>query len=333
MEAPNRNNWKLGMMVLAGLVVLVLTLYGIGKNKGLFGLNFQLRTRFTNASGLMAGNNIRFAGIQVGTVKDIQIINDSAIEVTMSIDQRVKPFIHANAMASIGTEGLMGNKVINITPSSGPAAAAGEGAILPAQRNINTDEMLQTLYKTNNNIADISEALKEAIHRLQGSSGLWNLLNDNELGRHIRNSLAHIDHAASNAESIIRDVQLLVSQTKRGRGTLGKLLTDTILYADMDSALLNFGEAGRQAGVLVAHVDSLTAQIQEYIDNGKGTANALLKDSAIVLKLNAILNNLEKGTDGFSQNMEAMKHHWLFRGYFEKQEKAKKKQNSNTVAR
>jgi len=333
MEAPTKNNMKLGLLVLAGLVLLILTLYGIGKNEHLFGSNFQLKVRFTNVSGLMTGNNIRFAGIQVGTVKDIEIVNDTTIEVTMLIDRRVKPFVHANAVASIGTEGLMGNKVINITPSTRPAPEAAAGSMLPAQRNINTDEMLQTLYRTNNNIADISEELKSTIHRIQGSVALWSVLNDSGLAIRIRSSVAHIDQAASNAESITRDIGSLVAHTKEGQGTVGKLLTDTAFYRDLNLAVQTIDRAGKEAGDLVSHFDRMTARVQEYIDSGKGAVNALFRDSAIVTKLHVSLDNIQKGTDGFSQNMEALKHNFLFRGYFRRLEKEKKKQSANTVVR
>lgn len=333
MEAPIKNNIKLGLMVLAGLVVLILTLYGIGKNQHLFGSNFQLKVRFTNVSGLTTGNNIRFAGIQVGTVKDIEIVNDTTIEVTMLIDQRVKPFVHRNAVASIGTEGLMGNKVINITPSRNAAPEAEAGSTLPAQRNINTDEMLQTLYRTNNNIADISEGMKNTVHRIQGSIALWGILNDTNLAIRIRSSLVHIDRAASNAESITRDIGALVAHTKEGQGSIGKLLTDTAFYSNLDQAVLTIDSAGKKAGELVAHFDEMTVRIQEYVDSGGGAVHALFKDPAIVLKLNASLDNIQKGTDGFNQNMEALKHNFLFRGYFRRLEKEKKKQSTNTVVR
>ncbi|HVV06190.1 MAG TPA: MlaD family protein [Puia sp.] len=332
-KAPTKNNMKLGLLVLAGLVLLIATLYAIGKNEHLFGSNFQLKVRFTNVSGLMTGNNIRFAGIQVGTVKDIEIVNDTTIEVTMLIDQRVKPFVHSNAVASIGTEGLMGNKVINITPSTRAAPEAAAGSMLPAQRNINTDEMLQTLYKTNNNIADISEELKNTIHRIQGSVALWSILNDSSLAIRLRSSLAHIDRAASNAESITRDIGSLVAHTREGQGTVGKLLTDTAFYRDLDLAVQTIDRAGKEAGDLVKHFDGMATRLQEYIDSGKGAVNTLLRDSGLVIKLNASLDNIQRGTDGFNQNMEALKHNFLFRGYFRRLEKQKKKQSTNTVVR
>jgi phospholipid/cholesterol/gamma-HCH transport system substrate-binding protein len=193
--------------------------------------------------------------------------------------------------------------------------------------------MLQTLYRTNNNIADISEELKSTIHRIEGSVALWSILNDSSLAIRLRSSLAHIDRAASNAESITKDIGSLVAHTRDGQGTVGKLLTDTAFYRDLDLAVQTIDRAGKEAGDLVKHFDEMTTRVQVYIDSGRGAVNALLRDSVIVMKLNASLDNIQKGTDGFSQNMEALKHNFLFRGYFRRLEKEKKKQSTNTVVR
>ncbi|MDV6218369.1 MlaD family protein [Flavitalea sp. BT771] len=333
MEAQTKNNIKLGFLVLAGLLLLILTLYGVGKNQHLFGSNFRLKARFTNISGLMKGNNIRFSGIQVGTVKQIEILNDTTIEVTMLIDEKVKPFMHRNAIASIGTEGLMGNKIINIIPSSSPAPAVEEDVMLATQKNVNTDEMLQTLSRTNKNIADVSEDLKNAAHRITNSAALWSLLNDSGLSLNVRTSLAHINQAAANTQTFTRDIREIIAQTKEGRGSIGQLLRDTGFYRDLDRATTTIDQAGQGARDLVSHLDDLVLQLKEDVANGKGTANALLRDSLIVMKLNASLDNIQKGTDGFNQNMEALKHNFLFRGYFRRLEKQKKKQTVNTVTR
>src|SRR5665647_546677 len=111
------NNVKLGSFVLAGLICLVLLLYMIGKNRNLFGNNYVLKTRFENVQGLIAGNNVRFSGIQAGTVKSIKILNDTVIEVTMIIEKKMQSIIRKNAITSIGTEGVVGNKVVNIVPA------------------------------------------------------------------------------------------------------------------------------------------------------------------------------------------------------------------------
>jgi len=331
MEEQTKNNIRLGLLVLAGVSLLILTLYGVGKNQNLFGSNFQLKARFSNISGLMKGNNIRFSGIQVGTVKSVEILDDTTIEVTMLIDKKVQPFIHANAVASIGTEGLMGNKIINIAPSAAGAPGVVPGTMLATQRIVNTDEMLQVLAHTNNNIADISEDLRSTVRRIKGSTGLWSLLNDTSLDIHLRASLANIDRTTVHTRQFTQDIREMIAGARDGKGSVGRLLTDTTFYHDLEQAARTIDGVGKGAGDLVAHLDEMTQQVRRDIEEGKGTANALLRDSQMVIKLNASLENIRQGTDGFNQNMEALKHNFLFRGYFRRLEKEKKKQAANTV--
>ena len=117
MRTHTVNNLKLGAFVIAGLLFLIVMLYMVGRDQSLFGATFVIKARFENVQGLVYGNNVRFGGIQVGTVKKIDILADTVIEVVMIVDQKMKQFIHSNAIASIGTDGLMGNKVISISPS------------------------------------------------------------------------------------------------------------------------------------------------------------------------------------------------------------------------
>src|SRR5574343_447179 len=109
------SNTRLGIFVLVALSILIAGLYLIGKDTNLFSRNYSLRSRFSNPGGLVKGNNVRYAGIQVGTVKKITLLNDTTIEVLMYIDEDMKAYIHKDDIASLGTDGLVGNRLINIT--------------------------------------------------------------------------------------------------------------------------------------------------------------------------------------------------------------------------
>lgn len=188
MAKQSENNIKLGVFVLAGLIVMIVSFYMIGNNASMFGSGFVLKARFNNLNGLMEGNNVLFSGIQAGTVKSINIVNDTTIEVSMLIDSKVTAYIHTNAEAAIGTEGLMGNKVINIQPVKPNSPVVKSGDLLAAQKLASMDQMLQTLSKTNNNIATISEVLKTTVLKLD-TSAIFNVLNDKNIGISLRSSL------------------------------------------------------------------------------------------------------------------------------------------------
>ncbi len=110
--------WKLGMFVIIGFVLFMVSIYFIGKNKNIFVSTFQLKSHFKNVSGLKVGNNVRFSGINVGTVKDIEFVSDSSVVVRIAVKKEVQKFIKTDAMASIGSDGLMGDKVLSISPGT-----------------------------------------------------------------------------------------------------------------------------------------------------------------------------------------------------------------------
>lgn len=330
MAEQKENNIKLGVFVLAGLFVLILTFYIIGKNNNLFGADFKLKVRFTNLNGLTVGSNVLFSGIQAGTVKSTDLINDTTLEVTMQINSKVKAYIHKNAFAGIGTEGLMGNKIINITPVSGPSAAVEDGDLLRAQKMVNMDEIIATLSKTNNNVANISEVLKGTVLRID-SSDVLKLLNDKSIGVSLKSSLQNIYKATGNANQMMIGINTIVTQLKSGKGTAGLLLTDTAMAANLKETMVKIKAAGTNADNMTIQLNEIVKRLNRDLTNGKGPVHTLLADSTMANNLRKTMDNLQKGTDGFNQNMEALKHNFFFKGYFKDQAKKKKEEEDKAL--
>jgi len=324
MANTGTNNIKLGGFILAGLLLLMAAFYMIGSNRNIFGRDFELKARFTNLNGLTEGNNVLFSGIQAGTVKKINMISDTLIEVTLAVDNNTSGFIHKNALAAIGTEGLMGNKVVNIQPKMGHSPLVSNGDILTAQKMVNTDEMLLTLSKTNNNIAKISESLKDAVLGIERSA-VFEVLNDKTIGLSLKSSMKNINQASANANEMTGGLNHLVNQAKQGKGTAGLLLSDTALASNLKIAVRNIRSASENANLVTAQVNIIVGNVSQDLKNGKGPLHALLRDSTMSGKISASLDNVQKGTDGFNQNMEALKHNFFFKGYFKKLDKQNKK--------
>lgn len=313
--------------MLAGFAFLILLLFMLGKNQNLFGNTYVLKASFDNVQGLLVGNNVRYSGIQVGTVKKIKIVNDTLIEVTMNIENRMLPVIKKNALVSIGTEGFVGNKVVNIIPLREPGPLAEEGDILLSGKTIDTDKMLQTLSKTNDDVAVIVEGLKVTVERINRSSALWTLLDDPSLPKNVRLSIENIKLATVKASHTMDDLATIVEDIKEGKGSVGAVLKDTLYAQNLGDAILKIKSAGNKIDSIAADINEVVLEIKQDVNTGKGPVNALLKDSAIMIKLNTSLDNIQKGTDGFNQSMEALKHNFLLRGYFKKLERKKAKEN------
>ncbi len=320
------SNIKLGAFVIAGLLFLILLLYMIGKNENMFGNTFRLRAHFGNVQGLTAGNNVRYAGIQVGTVKKVNILNDTLIEVVMLIETKMKQYIRKNAVVAIGTDGLMGNRVLNISPSVNPAPLVEANDILPVKKTAEVDEMLQTLARTNEDVAVIAAQLKNTVNRINNSAAVWDILNDKSLPQHLRASLLNVRSATAKAGLLVSDLQGLVSNVKEGKGSLGAIITDSSFALRLQEAISRISQVGKDADSLALAVRTLTENLQYDVEKGRGPARTILKDSVLAKNLQVSIQNLQKGTEGFNDIMEALKHNFLFRGYFRKLEKQKEKQ-------
>lgn len=324
MANQSENNIKLGAFVLAGLLALIFALYMIGQNRSLFGSNFEVRARFTNVNGLIAGNNVLFSGIQAGTVKDIKILNDTSLEVIMRIDNKIKPFIRKNALASIGTQGLMGDKVINILPGKGVQPLIEENDLIETRKISNTDEILETLSKTSNNIADISESLKNTVSQLNKSAA-WSLINNKALKNNIESTLKNLEQTSANTSEMTRGLDDLVLRIKHGKGNLGLLMKDTALAYNLSEAISKIRQASDNANQVTVQMNKMLNDMTGDLHRGKGIVKLLLNDSVTAKNLSLSMENIRKGTDGFNQNMEALKHNFLLRGYFKNLEKQKQK--------
>jgi phospholipid/cholesterol/gamma-HCH transport system substrate-binding protein len=317
---------KLGVFVLGGLLFLIGLLFMIGQNENMFGSNYMLRTQVNNAAGLRAGNNVRYSGIEVGTVKKVIILNDTIIEISMVLDKEMKKVIRKNAFVSLGTDGLIGNRVVNIEPGEGMADLAAENDLLPFRMAINTETMLRTLSVSGKNIEDITNGLKIAITRINESEGLWKLLNDTMLAVGLRKSAMNLQKATANAELMTKDLRMVIGDVKEGKGTVGTLLRDTGIVYNLNATITQLQKVADEADKLAGDLDMVVKNIDHEIQDGEGPMHAILKDTAMVNKLNLTLDNVEKGTAAFNENMEAAKHNFLFKGYFKKQEKEKQKQ-------
>ncbi|MBL7846775.1 MAG: MCE family protein [Cyclobacteriaceae bacterium] len=324
------NNMKLGLFVFAGLLFLIFSLYMIGRNRSLFGSTFTITARFNNINGLVPGNNVRYSGIDVGTVNRIELINDTSVLVTMLIDKSARGHIKTNALASIGTDGLMGNKLVSIKSQAGDAPLVNDGDEILTRKPVETDEMLQTLNTTNENIAIITTNLKEITAKLNSRNSLWTMLSDTMIVQDMKKAVGSIRQAGANTVRFTEDAAALVHTLETGKGIANSLFTDTLLTRQLSTSIREIQKASQD-------LSQTTSQLKETIEkasHGQGAVGVLLSDTATANNLRRTMKNVEQGTSRFNENMEAMKHNWLFKGYFKDQEKKaeqeKKEQQKKT---
>ena len=135
MEQETSRNIRLGIFVAAGTLCLIIAFYFVGSKQNLFGSTFRINALFYNVNGLVQGNNVRFAGIDVGTVESLEIINDSAVLVTMVLDEKARKFIRQNRHREHWHRRINGKQTYKILiPRSNRGLFVDEGTSLKTLR-------------------------------------------------------------------------------------------------------------------------------------------------------------------------------------------------------
>jgi phospholipid/cholesterol/gamma-HCH transport system substrate-binding protein len=192
---------RLGLFIAGGLALFVFAIFIIGKQKNLFNPVFELSSTFNNISGLQVGNNIRFSGINVGTVDDITIINDSTILVDMLIKKDVMQFIKSDCIVAIGSEGLIGDRLIVITRGSPDGPLVKEGQLLASMEPVETDAIMASLQVTAGNAEYISAQLAEIIFNINSGKGtIGRLIQDSTIAENLSQTMENIKTSSEGLE-------------------------------------------------------------------------------------------------------------------------------------
>jgi phospholipid/cholesterol/gamma-HCH transport system substrate-binding protein len=288
----------------------------------MFGSSFILHTTFNDVNGLTKGNNVRYSGIDVGTVENIDILNDTTIFIEMIIKTEMIKFIRKNSLASVGTDGLMGNKLVNITAGTSEVPTVNEYDTIASVRGVNTDAMLRTLEYTNQNVAFISLNLKAITENVNKSRGtLYTVLMDTTLALSFKNTLTNIEHVSNNLNSISERLNNLIEEAKTGSGMIASLLSDSSLASEFKITIKKAKEGSESLSAISKEINQLISQINQ----GKGTASLIVNDTAMANDLKQSISNIRSASLKLDEDLEGLKHSFPLKKYYNKQEKEKEK--------
>jgi len=293
---------RLGLFIAGGFALFVLAIFIIGKQQNLFNPVFKLTTTFFNVSGLQVGNNVRFTGINVGTVDNIKIINDSTVEVGMMIKKDVQQFIKTDCVVAIGSEGLIGDRLLIISQGGTNSPLVKDGQELPSSEPVETDAIVASLQVTSGHAEIITHQLAEVMIKVNSGKGT--------LGRLIHDSVI--------AENIFQIIENFKETSSRFEETIEAVRQDV---SDIMSSLK----------VTTGNAEVFSQQLGEVmlkINDENGAFTKLLQDTVLATNLSQTIQNLNSSTKGLDENMEALKHNIFFRGYYNKKRKAEAEASS-----
>lgn len=322
MDKIRQKNIWLGVFVIAGLGVFITGLFFVGSKNELFTKTFTITAKFSNANGLKPGSNVRFNGVKAGIVKSVHLISDTLVQVDMQIEESKRRFIFNNAVASIVSDGLMGDKMVNVVAGNGTAPAIRNNDVIPAHNPIATDKILQTLYVTNENVKVISENLRKLTGDLNTQNGtIQSLYKDPDMAQNLRESFKNLNAVSNKVLMAGNALQQITTQIQKGNGLAGEIIYDTMLGKKLTHTLDNLKETSDQ---LIGVTGQLSTTLRQA-DSGKGTINMLLSDTTFSGNLEQSIVNIKSASVKLDQNMEAFKHNFLTRRYFRKKAKKEKK--------
>ena len=195
---------KLGIFISLGIAVFIVGIYFIGEKQQLFRSTFHLSGVFRDVAGLQAGNNVRLSGINVGTVENISIVSDTSVRVEILIDENTRKFKKKDAIASIGSEGLMGNKIIIINPGTGGKKEIENNDIVQTIQPINMDDILVSLKSSIDNTTVITSNLSKITDNVQSGKGtLGRLLTDKSLGKTFDSTFVNLKESTAGLRMIV----------------------------------------------------------------------------------------------------------------------------------
>lgn len=218
MKKESGFTFKLGLFVILGLALFVFTIYYIGSQQNLFGSNFHLKSVFKTVSGLKEGNNIRFSGINIGTVSGIELITDTSVMVDMVIRKKIQQFIKSDAIASIGSDGLMGDKVLTISPGTVNGLPVKNHDEIGSKSSPEIADIMSSLKTSVDNAGIITGELAKFSYKLNNTDGLLTqLISDPGFSNSLKSTLVNLQTSSA---------QFAIFTTKMNDGKLDSTMAN-----------------------------------------------------------------------------------------------------------
>ncbi|MFN8298076.1 MAG: MlaD family protein [Chitinophagales bacterium] len=197
MKKDTGSRIRLGIFVTAGTALFVLGIFFIGQKQRLFSSTIHLKFLCNDVSGLQIGNNVRFSGINVGTVDAIDIMSDTSVQVDILVDKDVRKFIKKDAWASVGSEGLMGDKVVNLSGGTPGAAAVEDNDRIAYASGSSIEEIMAQVKVVATNTAHITGDLADIIGNIRSGRGtVGKLFMDTVFAENLDRTIVNIKQGA-----------------------------------------------------------------------------------------------------------------------------------------
>jgi phospholipid/cholesterol/gamma-HCH transport system substrate-binding protein len=315
--SKNKTAVLTGIFVLAAIAILIVTILIVGKKNDSFTKSIVAKATFYDVNGLGKGNNVWYEGVKIGTVKDV-VFASKGVEVSFTIEDSALPHIYADSKAKLGSDGLIGNKIIVIYGGSSTTSTVKAGHVFSVEKASSTEEIMNTLQASNKNLLVITDNFKAITTDMaSGKGNIGRLLKDETLMDKLQVTMLSLQKSGSNAETLTANLAGFSSKLNKKGSIANDLVTDTSLFSSLKETVTALKQA-------TLNVKNET----RALNDSSGSAGALLNDKTMASNLKNTVANLQSSTHKLDETMEALQHNFLVRGFFKKKEKAAAKKET-----
>lgn len=315
----NRRKIVVGTFIFVGLAIFILGVFTLGSQKKAFVKSFTVDVIFDDIQGLKTGNNVWFSGVKIGTIKKIQFYGTSQVQVILNIEEEAHKYIHKDASASISSDGLIGNKIIVITGGTPKFPFVEEGDRLRVNTTLSTDDIMKTFQVNNKNLVDVTSDFKILARGLvEGKGTVGSLLTDQQVADDFKKIVVNLKNTTASANRMAAELDAFSKTLNTKGGLADKLLTDTAVFARLEASVTELQKTANAAATMTENLNKASAKFNQS-DNAVGI---LLNDQKTAEQVKSIIMNMETSSKKLDENLEALQHNFLLRGFFKKRAKA-----------
>lgn len=316
-----------GIFVIAGIAILLAGVFILGGKDKTFKKGVSANALFMDVNGLAKGSNVWYEGVKIGVVKKVTFA-DSGVMVNFTIEEEVQKKIRMDTKVKLSTDGLIGNKILVLFGGSNASPEITPGNILQVENGISTDQIMATLQNNNKNLLEITDNLKMVSKALvDGKGTLGKLLNDPSINDALQATMVTLNHAGYNAQTFTANLSEFSKKLNSKGYFFNDIATDTTIVASLKQTAVQFHQVSQKANEVVENLDATTSML----NSNKSPVGVLLHDETAAVNIQHTLNNLDAGTKKLDENMEALQHNFLLRGFFKKRARAEEKKMSDSL--
>lgn len=307
-----------GLFTFIGLIILVAGILVLGTQQNKFSKNLALTTYFKDVKGLKVGNNVWFSGVKVGIVKEISFEDVEHVRVVLNIEEKSSKFIRKDVIATLGSDGLIGNAIISLVGGTETFPQIEDGDEVKSGAAGGMDAMLSTLQVNNENLVEITKNFAELSKNLvEGKGAVGAMMTDEQMANDLRHAVTALNGTMKEANQAVGNLATLSEKLNSEQGLIHDLTTDTAVFASLRQSAAQLQGVTQTASALMTNLSETTDRLNDK-DNAIGV---LTNDPEAADEIRQILRNLNLSTEKLDENMEALQSNFLLRGFFKKKAK------------